>query len=114
VQQLQSGVFFYVTRIRDRRFVAIDRERGVAFAFAFFDNASGDARNGTLRDGRKVSSGPSIPWTWQIAEFFKIERADRSRRIGAAPRPLRHGLGLEHLGRRDVQPASLTIIPRCR
>jgi hypothetical protein len=67
-------VFFYVTRIRDRRFVAIDRERGIAFAFAFFDNASGDARHGTLRNGRTVSSGPSIPWTWQIAEFFKIEK----------------------------------------
>lgn len=73
LQQFRSGVFFYVTRIRDRRFVAIDRERGIVFAFAFFDNGSGDARNGTLADGRKVSSGPSIPWTWQIAEFFKIE-----------------------------------------
>ena len=73
LQQFQSGVFFYVTRIRDRRFVAIDRERGIVFAFGFFDNGSGDARHGTLRDGRKVSSGPSIPWTWQIAEFFKIE-----------------------------------------
>jgi hypothetical protein len=74
LQQFQSGVFFYVTRIRDRRFVAVDRERGIAFAFAFFDNGSGDARNGTLADGRKVASGPEIPWTWQIAEFFKIEK----------------------------------------
>jgi hypothetical protein len=74
LQQFQSGVFFYVTRIRDRRFVAIDRERGIVFAFGFFDNGSGDARHGTLRDCRKVSSGPSIPWTWQIAEFFKIEK----------------------------------------
>ena len=49
-------------------------ERGIAFAFAFFDNGSGDARNGTLADGRKVASGPEIPWTWQIAEFFKIEK----------------------------------------
>jgi hypothetical protein len=46
----------------------------IAIAFAFFDNASGEARNVTLRDGRKVVSGPSIPWTWQIAEFFKIEK----------------------------------------
>jgi hypothetical protein len=74
LQQFQSGVFFYVTRIRDRRFVAVDRERGIAFAFAFFDNGSGDARHGTLTDGRTVTSGPSIPWTWQIAEFFKIEK----------------------------------------
>jgi len=73
-QQFESGVFFYVTRIRDRRFVLVDPERGLAFAFAFFDNGSGDARNGTLADGRKVVSGPAIPWTWQIAEVFKIER----------------------------------------
>jgi hypothetical protein len=73
-QQLESGVFFYVTRIRDRRFVLVDPERGLAFALAFFDNGSGEARHGTLADGRKVSSGPVIPWTWQIAEVFKIER----------------------------------------
>ena len=76
LQQFQSGVFFYVTRIRDRRFVAVDPERGLAFAFAFFDNASGDTRNGTLADGRKVVSGPSVPWTWQIAEVFKIENGE--------------------------------------
>ena len=72
-QQFESGVFFYVTRIRDRRFVLVDPERGLAFAFAFFDNGSGDARTGTLADGRTVVSGPAIPWTWQIAEVFKIE-----------------------------------------
>ena len=74
LEQFKSGVFFYVTRIRDRRFVAVDPERGLAFAFAFFDNGSGEARRGTLADGRTVTSGPSIPWTWQIAEVFKIER----------------------------------------
>ena len=73
-QQFETGVFHYVTRIRDRRFVLVDPERGLAFAFAFFDNAAGDARNGTLADGRKVVSGPSVPWTWQIAEVFKIEK----------------------------------------
>jgi hypothetical protein len=73
-EQFESGVFFYVTRIRDRRFVLLDPERGLAFAFAFFDNAGGDSRFGTLADGRNVESGPAIPWTWQIAEVFKIER----------------------------------------
>jgi len=53
--------------------VAGDPERGLAFAFAFFDNASGDTRKGTLADGRAVVAGPAIPWTWQIAEVFKIE-----------------------------------------
>lgn len=73
-EQFESGVFHYVTRIRDRRFVAVDRERGIAFAFAFFDNAAGEARNVTLRDGRQVVSGSNVPWTWQIAEAFKIEK----------------------------------------
>lgn len=49
-----------VTRIRDRRFVAVDRERGIAFAFGFFDHLS-------------------INWTWQIAELFKIENGLISR-----------------------------------
>jgi hypothetical protein len=74
LEQFQSGVFFYVTRIRDRRFVLVDAERGVVFAFAFFDNAGGPSRFGTLPDGRNVESGPKIPWTWAIAEAFKIER----------------------------------------
>jgi hypothetical protein len=73
LQQFRSGMFHYVTRIRDRRFVVVDRERGLAFAFAFFD-AAGAARSVTLTDGRQVLSGPSIPWTWQIAEVFKIEK----------------------------------------
>jgi hypothetical protein len=74
LEQFRSGVFFYVTRIRDRRFVLVDPERGVVFAFAFFDNAGGDSRFGTLPDGRRVESGPKFPWTWAIAEVFKIER----------------------------------------
>jgi len=72
--QFETGMFYYVTRIRDRRFVAVDPERGLAFAFAFFDNGAGEARNGSLRDGTKVVSGPAIPWTWQIAEVFRIEK----------------------------------------
>lgn len=73
LEQFASGIFFYVTRIRDRRFVLVDPERGVVFAFAFFDNAGGDSRFGTLPDGRRVESGPKAPFTWQIAEAFKIE-----------------------------------------
>ena len=74
LEQFRSGIFFYVTRIRDRRFVLVDPERSLVFAFAFFDNAGGDSRFGTLPDGRRVESGPKIPWTWAIAEVFKIER----------------------------------------
>ncbi len=53
-----------VSRVRDRRFVAVDRERGIVFAFAFFDHFN-------------------INWTWQLAELFKIEDG-KIRRIEAA------------------------------
>jgi hypothetical protein len=48
---------------RDRRFVAVDRERGIVFAFGFFDHHN-------------------INWTWQLAELFKIENG-QIRRIEA-------------------------------
>jgi len=53
-----------VDRIRDRRFVAVDRERGIVFAFAFFDHYR-------------------INWTWQLAELFKIDEEGKIRRIEA-------------------------------
>jgi hypothetical protein len=60
-EQFETGLFHDVTRIRDRHFVVIDPERGLAFAFIFFDNASGDDRFRTLTDGREVVSGPDLP-----------------------------------------------------
>ncbi len=54
-EQFERGLKNVVSRIRDRRFVAVDRERGIVFAFGFFDHEN-------------------INWTWQIAELFKIEK----------------------------------------
>jgi hypothetical protein len=73
-EQFESGLIFFVSRIRDRRFVAVDRERGVVFSFVFFDHGAGKTRRNTTKDGRKVIEGPSEPWTWQIAELFRVEK----------------------------------------
>jgi hypothetical protein len=74
LEQFQSGLIYFVNRIRDRRFVAIDQERGIVFAFTFFDHSGGETRKGRTRDGREVIGGPVQPHTWQIAEIFKIEK----------------------------------------
>jgi hypothetical protein len=71
--QFQSGLLHFVTRIRDRRFVIVDRERGLVLAFVFFDHAAGDTRTFKLPNGRTVTSGPKTPWTWEIAVLFKIQ-----------------------------------------
>ena len=61
--QFETDLKGIVTRIRDRRFVAVDRERGIVFAFGFFDHHQ-------------------INWTWQLAELFRIEEG-KIRRIEA-------------------------------
>ncbi|TIX51970.1 hypothetical protein [Alteraurantiacibacter aquimixticola] len=61
--QFENNLRGIVSRVRDRRFVAVDRERGIVFAFGFFDHHQ-------------------INWTWQLAELFKIEDGD-IRRIEA-------------------------------
>ena len=62
-KQFEESLKGVVSRVRDRRFVAVDRERGIVFAFAFFDHEN-------------------INWTWQLAELFKIENG-QIRRIEA-------------------------------
>lgn len=63
-QQFASGQLAnVVSRIRDRRFVAVDREHGIVFAFGFFDHVQ-------------------INWSWQLAELFKVEKGN-IRRIEA-------------------------------
>jgi len=72
--QFQSGLIHFVTRIRDRRFVVLDTEHGVALAFTFFDHAAGNTRTFQTPDGKTVTAGPTNPWTWEIAEAFKVEK----------------------------------------
>jgi hypothetical protein len=62
-KQFEEGLKGIVDRVRDRRFVAVDRERGIVFAFGFFDHYR-------------------INWTWQLAELFRIENG-KIRRIEA-------------------------------
>jgi hypothetical protein len=73
MEQFKSGLLHFVSRIRDRRYVAVDEERGIVFAFGFFDHQGGDTRHFKTPDGRDVVAGPVQPWTWEIAELFKVQ-----------------------------------------
>jgi hypothetical protein len=90
-EQFESGLAHFVSLIRDRRFVAVDRERGNVFAFAFFDHGAGETRRFTTPDGREVVTGPTAPWTWQIAEIFRIENG-LMRRIEAVLQKCPYGM----------------------
>jgi hypothetical protein len=73
MEQFKSGLLHFVSRIRDRRYVAVDEERGIVFAFGFFDHQGGDTRHFSTPDGRQVVNGPVQPWTWELAEIFKVQ-----------------------------------------
>jgi hypothetical protein len=91
-EQFESGLIHFVTRIRDRRYVAVDQERGLVFSFLFFDHAAGDTRHYAAPDGRAVTGGPTTPWTWQLAEMFRIEKG-KIRRIEAILERSPYGMG---------------------
>lgn len=72
-EQLALGYFVFVTEIRERRCPVIDEEYGVVFSLPFLDHA-GTLHEARLTDGRVVPIGVRQPFTWQIAELFKIVR----------------------------------------
>jgi hypothetical protein len=72
-EQFETGYFRFVDRIRDRRFPVIDQARGLVFSFAFFDH-SGTVREYALADGTAVTASVDRPFSWMIAEAFRIER----------------------------------------
>jgi hypothetical protein len=72
-EQFETGYFRFVDRIRDRRFPVIDQARGLVFSFAFFDH-SGTVREYALADGTPVTASVDRPFSWMIAEAFRIER----------------------------------------
>jgi hypothetical protein len=72
-QQFETGYFHFVDRIRERRFPVIDPTTGTVFALAFFDH-SGTVREYALADGTPVRSQVERPFSWMIAEAFRIER----------------------------------------
>jgi hypothetical protein len=70
--QIKTRNFQPDTLIRDRRFALIDEERGLVFVLGFFDHDA-TLRSYTLADGRTVKQTRTAPWTWEIAEMFKIQ-----------------------------------------
>ena len=54
--------------------MAVDQERGLVFSFVFFDHSAGSTRTFQTPNGRTITGGPSQPWTWELAEMFRIEK----------------------------------------
>ena len=65
------GYYHEDTRLRDRRYVAVDEERGLVFAEGYFDHDA-TVRSYRLGNGLTNTISRTAPWTWMIAEVFQI------------------------------------------
>lgn len=72
LEEFRAGLLYHVSRIRDRRFVAVDEARGVAAAIAFQDHSAGDTRRFRTPDGKAMEAGPRVPTTLQLVQAFRI------------------------------------------
>jgi len=72
--QLKTGLLYFVTRCRDRRFVVVDQQKGLVLVSGFFDHA-GQVTNVKLVDGTtyKVSPPFDRPFSFMLFEVFKIK-----------------------------------------
>lgn len=74
--QLKTGLLRFVTRCRDRRFVVVDRQKGLVLVSTFFDHA-GSLTSFKLVDGTEFHVRPPFdhPFSFAILEVFKIQHA---------------------------------------
>jgi len=90
-EQFKLGYFNFVRRVRDRRFVAVDRERGLAMVIAELDEPAGKYSTFKLADGREITTGPTRPTSLLAFEVYKIE-AGKIRRIEEAQITVPYGM----------------------
>ncbi len=88
--QIKTKNFQPDTLIRDRRFAVVDEERGLVFVLGFFDHDA-TLRSYMLTDGRTVKQTRTAPWSWEIAEMFKIQDG-KIMRVEALVNPCPYGM----------------------
>jgi hypothetical protein len=72
--QLKTGLLWFVTRCRDRRFPVVDPQKGLVLVSTFFDHA-GMVTSFKLVDGTEHKVGPPFdhPYSFVILELFKVQ-----------------------------------------
>jgi hypothetical protein len=90
-EQIDSGFFAFVARIRDRRFPVIDEEQSLILAVGFFDHP-GNVRTVEVKGVGTVELPPftQSPFSLLIMEAFQVE-SGKIRGITAVMEPCHYG-----------------------
>ncbi len=73
--QFKLGYYRWDDRVRDRRFLVVDPERGLVMARMFIDHR-GVLTDYTLTNGERRVSPIKAPHTWCALELFKIRKGE--------------------------------------
>ncbi|MEJ0034751.1 MAG: hypothetical protein WDO68_01475 [Gammaproteobacteria bacterium] len=70
-EAFRLGYYHDDTRLRTRRFLAVDTEHGLVYTQMAIDHDA-TIRSYKVRDGRTVTVKRTAPWTWLAHEVFQI------------------------------------------
>jgi len=85
------GYYREDTRLRNRRVLAVDEERGLVYAGVFFDHDAA-LRTYSLKNGKSVTVHSTAPWTWAIHEIFEINGQGQISQIEAVLLSVPYGM----------------------
>ncbi len=85
------GYYREDTRLRNRRILAVDTQRGLVYAGVFFDHDA-TVRDYQLKDGREFKVRNTGPWTWMIQELFEINAAGKISQVEAVLLSVPYGM----------------------
>jgi len=72
--QFDTGFSVIVTDVRERRFEVVDRTKGLAFGWGYFDHNGTPEKFSRTLDHQLVDVSPTFrqPITFYLAEVFKV------------------------------------------
>jgi hypothetical protein len=90
-EAFRLGYYHEDTRLRNRRVLAVDEERGLVYTGVFLDHDAA-IRSYKLKDGRAVTVKNTAPWTWAAHEIFQINAAGQISQVEAVLLSVPYGM----------------------
>lgn len=90
-EAFRLGYYHEDTRLRNRRVLAVDEERGLVYTGVFLDHDA-TIRSYPLKDGRTVTGKNTAPWTWAAHEIFQINAAGQISQVEAVLLSVPYGM----------------------
>ena len=108
IEAFALGYYHNDTRVRSRRFLAIDEERGLVYTGFFIDHDAA-IRSYKLTNGKTVTVDRTAPWTWMAQEIFQINKDGKISQIEAVLLSVPYGMRPGwHTGIPAPSPAAVT------